>query len=374
MNIINLLDDITQVLGKAVEKLDESEFVEPLNKLERVANEFGKAWSGSWLGYHSNVYYDNFYPPPSGAHFSQEWGLEKLLYNGSTGDWREYNPTDVVAAINSAAGNPDTTLQLAEATKARDIFEDAKSKTLSILSSEISLHSGDTFLKDLQSQVKHIKVLSASTIVDTLRPRGQFITRDATATGQGLITPPHISVMAKALALRSPFCACRDLLKVVPRIASHINIQSKRVIKDSRIGTNIFIGHGRSTAWRDLKDYIQDRLHLPWDEFNRVPIAGVTNIARLSQMLDESAIAFLVMTAEDEQFDGRSHARMNVIHEAGLFQGRLGFERAIILLEEGCEEFSNIQGLGQLRFPKNEIRAIFDEIRQVLEREELLNG
>jgi predicted nucleotide-binding protein len=40
---------------------------------------------------------------------------------------------------------------------------------------------------------------------------------------------------------------------------------------------------------------------------------------------------------------------MNVVHEAGLFQGRLGFTRAIIMLEEGCEEFSNIEGLGQLR-------------------------
>jgi predicted nucleotide-binding protein len=38
------------------------------------------------------------------------------------------------------------------------------------------------------------------------------------------------------------------------------------------------------------------------------------------------------MTAEDEQADGNHHARMNVIHEVGLFQGRLGFERAIVLL------------------------------------------
>lgn len=89
-------------------------------------------------------------------------------------------------------------------------------------------------------------------------------------------------------------------------------------------------------------------------------------------MLDESAIAFLVMTAEDELLDGRLHARMNVIHEAGLFQGRLGFERAIVILEEGCEEFSNIQGLGQLRFPKGDIRAIFEDIRRVLEREGLI--
>jgi predicted nucleotide-binding protein len=136
-------------------------------------------------------------------------------------------------------------------------------------------------------------------------------------------------------------------------------------------GKNVFIGHGRSHVWKDLKDFIQDRLKLTWDEFNRVPVAGVTNIARLSQMLDSAAIAFLVMTAEDEQNDGRLHARMNVVHEAGLFQGRLGFERAIILLEDKCEEFSNIQGLGQIRFPAGNISAAFEDIRQVLEREGL---
>lgn len=138
------------------------------------------------------------------------------------------------------------------------------------------------------------------------------------------------------------------------------------------VGTNVFIGHGRSHVWKDLKDFIQDRLSLPWDEFNRVPVAGITNIARLSEMLEAAAIAFLVMTAEDEQADGNLQARMNVIHEAGLFQGRLGFARAIILFEEGCQEFSNIQGLGQIRFPKGNIKAVFEEVRQVLEREGLV--
>jgi len=96
---------------------------------------------------------------------------------------------------------------------------------------------------------------------------------------------------------------------------------------------------------------------------------GVTNIARLSEMLDAAAIAFLVMTGEDELVDGGVQARMNVVHEAGLFQGRLGFGRAIVLLEDGCDEFSNIQGLGQIRFPKGNIASVFEEVRRVLERE-----
>ena len=63
---------------------------------------------------------------------------------------------------------------------------------------------------------------------------------------------------------------------------------------------------------------------------------------------------------------------MNVVHEAGLFQGRLGFTKAIILLEDGCQGFSNIEGLGQIRFPKGNIQSAFEEIRRVLEREGLI--
>jgi predicted nucleotide-binding protein len=80
----------------------------------------------------------------------------------------------------------------------------------------------------------------------------------------------------------------------------------------------------------------------------------------------------LVLTAEDLHADASLHARENVIHEAGLFQGRLGWRKAIILLEDGCDEFSNIVGLGQIRFVKGKIASCFEEVRRVLEREGLL--
>ncbi len=50
------------------------------------------------------------------------------------------------------------------------------------------------------------------------------------------------------------------------------------------------------------------------------------------------------------------------------------FNRAIILLEEGCEEFSNIHGLGQIRFPKGNIKAVFEDVRQLLEREKIIES
>ena len=135
----------------------------------------------------------------------------------------------------------------------------------------------------------------------------------------------------------------------------------------------IFIGHGQSHIWLALKDYLTEELLLEWDEFNREPMAGIPTSNRLEQLLDNSSFAFLVMTAEDEYADSSLHARENVIHEAGLFQGRLGLQKAIILLEDGCEQFSNIHGLTHIPFKKGKIDSAFYEIRRVLKREGLVN-
>ena len=77
------------------------------------------------------------------------------------------------------------------------------------------------------------------------------------------------------------------------------------------------------------------------------------------------------MTGEDSTPDGQVRARENVVHEIGLFQGRLGFRKAIVLLEEGCTEFSNIHGLTEIRFPKGNILAVSEKLRAVLEREQV---
>jgi len=66
-----------------------------------------------------------------------------------------------------------------------------------------------------------------------------------------------------------------------------------------------------------------------------------------------------VFTAEDGHEDKTRHARENVIHEAGLFQSRLGWDKAIILLEDGCEEFSDVRGLTQIRFAEGTIEKGF---------------
>ena len=363
---------IADSLERGVGQAEQPAMQKPLDALHRAAESVGKSWSGSWLGYQAEVYYECLQLPPPGANFSIEWGLIELVSDrlGSFGQWEEFDPDFVTNHIRKLAEEPDLSAAAAVAQELAGLFEKAHGEILSILSSD-PIAVGDAFLVELRKEASELSMHSKTDFIAHWHPRRQVMSRDTLALGQGYRTPPHISVLAEVAALKDPVVGCRSLASLARRAGSHLSRLGRRRTKSEVVGTNVFIGHGKSPLWKELRDFIRDRVKLPWDEFNRVPVAGIPTSVRLGEMLDSAAIAFLVMTAEDEMADNKLVARQNVIHEAGLFQGRLGFTKAIILLEDGCEEFSNIHGIGQLRFPKNDLSPIFEKVREVLEREGL---
>lgn len=337
-----------------------------------TCNKVHEAFSGSWLGYHAKVYQRDLRAQP-GARFDSQWGLRDMSFaSGTSGQWAQYDRDVVRNAIFQRAGHTLDAISDRIDAAERD-FVRVKGTVLSILSSTLA-ERDDSFLHKLKSDLEKVKIFSAREATLVYQPSGQFMTADTQAISGGLVTPAHFEVLGEAGAMATVFSAGQQAADLVRQAASHLDRMAKKARREDRIGTNVFIGHGRSPLWRELKDFVADRLRLPADEFNRVPVAGVTNIARLSEMLDAAAIGFVIMTAEDETHEGAMRARMNVIHEVGLFQGRLGFTRGIVMLEDGCEEFSNIQGLGQIRFPTGRISAAFEDVRQVLEREGILTS
>lgn len=136
-------------------------------------------------------------------------------------------------------------------------------------------------------------------------------------------------------------------------------------------GQKVFIGHGHSDDWKVLAKYLT-HLGMGWSEFNSDSAAGRQVTERLSEMLMESSMAFLVMTAEDRQADHTLRARENVVHEAGLFQGHLGFHRAIVLRASTCEGFSNNAGLQPIKFDPGRIGDSLGAVKLVLQREHLV--
>ena len=131
----------------------------------------------------------------------------------------------------------------------------------------------------------------------------------------------------------------------------------------------IFIGHGHSRLWRDLKDHLHEQHGYAVEAYEVGARAGHQIRDILGSMMLKSSFGLLVMTGEDETKDGELRARQNVVHEAGLFQGRLGFDRAIVLLEDGTEDFSNLAGIQQIRFSRGNIKETYGDILATLRRE-----
>lgn len=365
------LRDVAVMLATVASEGESGEIAGPVKSLMEICTRYGNAWSNSWIGYHSRIYYRDFQTPPPGAHFDSEWGNMQVSGNQTRGDWREFQYDEVVNAIEVAGGQPDLRPAEEYAKSARRSLDDCRPTVVSVLTAALAM-SEDDLVREGLAEAKESIPLSQDDAVRISTPSGQFASRDRVAMSQGIIAPPHIGYLGHLVAIDDPGRRCRSLGALAERMANHLD-RSTRAAPARVSGGRIFIGHGNSQLWRALKDFISDRMNLPFEEFNRVSPAGIATVARLESMLDGASVAFLVLTAEDEHSDGSEHARENVIHEAGLFQGRLGFPKAIVLLEEGCAEFSNIHGLGQIRFRPGKIEEAFEEVRRVLEREGIIS-
>lgn len=373
----DILDDLVRLARRcerAANTLDAEPIASMCARLRTEAENIGRAASGGWLGYHANIYIKDLRPKTPDDYFDTEWGSEGRYSNRTQGGpWVIYDYEAILDEIKTRAQVPDTSVVERAAEEVGKIFTDCREELLPTIDALLAT-KGDAAVKEVRDKVASLKPChTEKEFFEALVSGKQFMSRDSRAASAGIQAPPHVKV---ALWLTSVFSYqgnARELAKHARYLAKYLEKTRKMKGKTvAKTDGKIFIGHGRSRVWKDLKDFIQDRLQLPWDEFNREPTAGVSTKERLETMLEESCFAFIVMTAEDQQADNTKHARANVIHEVGLFQGRLGFKRAIVLLEDGCEEFSNITGLGQIRFPPGNIASKFEEIRLVLEREKLL--
>ena len=131
----------------------------------------------------------------------------------------------------------------------------------------------------------------------------------------------------------------------------------------------VFVGHGgASTAWSDLVNHLSHQHNLDVIAYETGSRSGHSIRDILDEMLAEATFAILVMTPEDEQPDGGFRARQNVVHEAGLFQGKLGFARALMVRQDGVEMLSNLDGIQYVRYASH-IRETYGEILAAIRRE-----
>jgi hypothetical protein len=148
------------------------------------------------------------------------------------------------------------------------------------------------------------------------------------------------------------------------------NIEFELGIPDLK--PRVFIGHGHASDWKRVADFVQHNLGLEVEHYHQISPTGKSVPARLQEMLLTASFAIVVMSAEDKQPNKKMRARQNVVHEVGLFQGKLGFERVIILRKRGCETFTNMSGINEVEYDVNKWDSAFAEIRRAMEREGLV--
>ncbi|BBH19808.1 hypothetical protein Back11_11530 [Paenibacillus baekrokdamisoli] len=135
---------------------------------------------------------------------------------------------------------------------------------------------------------------------------------------------------------------------------------------------SVFIGHGRSKLWARVKTFLHDDYGINSFSFESETHVGESIIPVLQNFLERATFAILILTAEDETAEGKIRARQNVVHEAGLFQGKLGFNKVVILRQDGLDDFSNVDGLQYIGFSGENIEQAFYEIQRVLKREGII--
>jgi len=145
-----------------------------------------------------------------------------------------------------------------------------------------------------------------------------------------------------------------------------LRANSELAAPTSSAPSKVFITHGRANDWNEVQSFIERDLKLPTLELAQEANRGRTILQKLDEESSECSFAVIVMTGDDQDSDGNSRARENVMHEIGYFQGKFGLSAVCLLHEEGTSIPSNIHGLVYIPFPKRYVSATFGTLMREL--------
>lgn len=145
------------------------------------------------------------------------------------------------------------------------------------------------------------------------------------------------------------------------------NLSPVRVRANSVNTQNVFVSHGRNAAIKKIvSEFVQKQNFKPI-LYKNDSIIGDTIVENLEKLTNQCSYAIVIMTKEDFQINNNVRTRQNVIHELGWCQALYGRKHVLILVEEGTELPSNIDGISHKRFNNENIENIESAISSFLE-------
>lgn len=184
--------------------------------LRDAARAVGDSSSGSWVGWHSRMYFGDFEEPRVEESWDTEWGG----VSGYSDRWGERAQTDVQSAIEQRA---ETTLaDLAHtADRVREACQPLQREVLTILSPICDL-AGLEKESDLLAKLEGIDwIVSPESFIHAIAPP-RIMSRDSRAVSQGLQAPLHFNVEAAIVSSTSTLGRSRDFLDDAIRLVRQV--------------------------------------------------------------------------------------------------------------------------------------------------------
>lgn len=223
-----LLAKIKQFEEGAKERL--SGLKKQCDGLLQVAAGLSNSWSGSWLGYHSELYYLNFEIPPLENRFDPEWGG---IHGIPTG-WQALSAEQVRERIESVSSTNFDSLD----TDTNDLLAAAKNLQNEILIDLSRLHTSVGFDKE-RTLLENIEQFrwekKLGDYIDAHTP-AQFRSRDSKAGAQGARIPAYLYYQAAANEFGSRCIAILAFLRLSQRLLRQVQLQASQTPVTKQLG------------------------------------------------------------------------------------------------------------------------------------------
>lgn len=214
--LLGIAESLRQYLGRK----ETTGTLGALERIEAAVELMEEAWSGSWLGYHANTYFNGLKTPPKSEQFSQAYGLTDTFTGQRTSVWTEFDSETVIASICEHAGIDDLEPVRTLHDEACHQFEVRKSHALSIIRRR---EQTDAVLEQLGLDVGKLEIPSREETLETLMPKGKLVTRDAVAATAGICTPPHKAILVEVIVTRQALATLENLADLLQAAGTQLS-------------------------------------------------------------------------------------------------------------------------------------------------------
>ena len=166
---VSELRAIATALSEAEAAFDVPQILSPVNAVQKSAEEIGKSWSGSWLGFESRIYYAGLKPTPPGCYFQSGHSPLSTMMN-SAGQWLEYAQGLVEKEILNRAKNPDLVPAGKASRQTALVFEKQKELLLAVLRG-VSRGNDDPFFVKLTEDAEALEIPTARHFIASVMPK-----------------------------------------------------------------------------------------------------------------------------------------------------------------------------------------------------------